>query len=226
MIYKTFISYAGADSNTAQLIHDSLGRINLILPYKAENYPNFAEEFKQRIQREIIDSVFMIALLTENGKNSQFVNQEIGFAKAVKACNLQYKFNPKNKDLPIIIPISQKNVDLKGLITKDSDDILFLDNYPSLELVIADIILVLRAMIPKGLEDNSLTVNATCPYCFDEVKELGYLPESETLKALIKRNEKLTAACPKCKKVISLDARTLLPLNDKPEENKHTHVLI
>jgi hypothetical protein len=72
LIYKTFIAYSGEDNQTAQYIHDSLGKITQLQPYKAENYLDFGSEFKQRIQNEIIDSIFMIAVLTENGKNSQF----------------------------------------------------------------------------------------------------------------------------------------------------------
>ena len=88
-IYKTFIAYANEDNKIAQLIHDSLSTIAELQPYKAENYPSYGEEFKQRIQAEIINSFFMIVLLTKKGRASQFVNQELGFAVATKIFNKQ-----------------------------------------------------------------------------------------------------------------------------------------
>jgi hypothetical protein len=229
LIYKTFIAYAGEDGQTAQYIHDSLGNITQIQPYKAENYPDYGGEFKQRIQREIIDSIFMVALLTEKGKNSQFVNQEIGFATAVKA--LRYKFDPRNKELPIIIPVSKKNLELKGFITKDSNDILFIDDYDSIELVIANIILSIRTKIPKGLEGKTLTTRITCRECSDKdglpFEYEGYIPDIHTIRNLILKNEPLKSECPNCNSINLLDARTLFPINlVSPKENSTDYKII
>lgn len=65
-----FIGYASEDDSFAQYIHDSLGRIVQIQPYKAEIYVEYGENFKQRIQNDLHESHSMIVLLTDNGKSS------------------------------------------------------------------------------------------------------------------------------------------------------------
>lgn len=218
MNYNIFISYAGEDNNLAQLLYDSLGRIVQFRPYKAENYLSFEEGFKQRIQNEIINSFFMIALLTEKGKSSQFVNQELGFALAVKFYNtavVKAKLDP-NRNIPVIIPVSQKNVDLKGFITKDSNDILFLENYNSFELVIADIILSLRTIIPKGLGGKTLSIKVSCCGCDKNglpFEYEGYLPQHDVIRKNIHENIPLRSKCPNCGFINLIDARTLITIN-------------
>jgi hypothetical protein len=217
--YNIFISYASADNNLAQLLCDSLGRIVQFKPYKAENYLSFDVGFKQRIQGAIINSFFVIALLTESGKSSQFVNQELGYALAVKFYNkiIKAKLNP-NRDIPIIIPISRKNVDLRGFITKDSEDIIFLENYKSNELLVADIIFFLRKSIYKGFKGKTLDLNVYCSNCHDK-KGLptGFkvnLPEVEITNDLIRKNKALKCKCPMCGEIVSVNSRTYLPLEE------------
>ncbi len=218
--YNIFISYSSADNTLAQHLCDSLGRIVQFRPYKAENYLSFEVGFKQRIQDAIINSFFVIALLTESGKSSQFVNQELGFALAVKFYNkavVKAKFNP-NRDIPIIIPISRKNVDLRGFITKDSDDILFLENFNSIELLVAYVIFSLRKSIYKGFEGKTLDLTVYCTNCHDK-KGLptGFtinLPQVEIINDLIQKDKALKCKCPKCGKIIQIDARTFLPLEE------------
>ncbi len=225
LTYKTFIAYAKEDNELAQLILDSLATIAELQPYKAENYPVYGEEFKQRIQSEIINSFFMIVLLTEKGKESQFVNQELGFAIAVKIFNRQVvkpKLDP-NKDIPIIIPVSQDGVMLKGFITKDSNDILFMDNY-SIELVVANIILAIRNRIKKGLDGKTLTLKISCECCSNQKNGLPtqyemHLPEVDVFRKLISKNKPLETICPICKNVNLLNSCTNLPFKKPKEEN-------
>jgi hypothetical protein len=218
LTYNIFISYAGGDNDLAQLLYDSLEKIKQFRPYKAENYLSFEEGFKQRIQNEIINSHFVILLMTENGKSSQFVNQELGYALAVKFYNkavVKAKLDP-NRDIPIIIPVSQRGVELKGFITKDSDDILFLENYSSLRHCIADIIGSLRNTIPNGLADKTLTIKVTCSGCDKNglpFEYEGYLPRHEVIRKHIQDNVPLKSKCPKCEFVNIIDARTLITSN-------------
>jgi hypothetical protein len=149
-------------------------------------------------------------------KTHNFVNQEIGFATAIK--KVRKKWDPRNPDLPIIIPLSQKTVELKGFITKDSNDILFMDNYNSFELVMAEIILSIRSHIPKGLEGKTLTTTVCCPGCFDKngqpFEYEMYIPQVEIMRKLIQKNEPLNPQCPNCNNSeVLLDSRTLFPIN-------------
>jgi hypothetical protein len=212
MSYKVFIAYAGEDDTSAQYIHDSLTRIVQLQPYKAEFYLEYGEDFKQRIQNELHESHFMIVLLTDNGRSSQWVNQEIGFAFALKR-----RLMPRYAGLPHIIPVSQKNVELKGLITKDSIDILFMENFPSFEYVMANIILAIRRHIPRGLEEGFLKTRITCSNCLDpsglSFEYEALIPSSETIRRTIESREKpfLGYQCPKCQTENVVDSRTFFP---------------
>ena len=209
MNFKVFIGYSSEDNDKAQYIYNCLARIVEITPYKAELYKVYGEDFKQRIQNELFSSQFMVVLLTENGKNSQWVNQEIGFAYGLR-------FQRHKERTPIIIPVSYKQVQLKGLITKDTTDFLNIDDWNSFEWIVANIILTIRRNIQKGLEEGVLHYHIDCPNCFNE-KGLPYtyiskLPDNETMvKASNLGNPIFRTKCPQCKKDVLVDIRTLLP---------------
>lgn len=217
MNHRIFIGYSSEDNDKAQYIHDCLDRIVQFKPYKAEMYKEYGEDFKKRLQRELYESHFMFVLLTENGKNSQWVNQEIGFAYALRF--------QRHKDLPRIIPISHKQVELKGFITKDTIDFLFLDNFSSFEYVVANIILTIRRYIPRGLEEGVLKLRVTCFNCVDK-KGFPYeykkalVPSVETLRKIFATHSQpiLEYTCPHCKATNYVDARTFLSY--KAEKNE------
>jgi len=208
MDYKIFIGYSSEDNDKAQYIHDCLARIVEFIPYKAELYQEYGEDFKRRLQRELHESHFMIVLLTESGKNSQWVNQEIGFAYALR-------FQRHRKPTPHIIPISHREVQLKGFITKDTTDFLILDKFPSFEHVVASIILAIRRYIPRGLEEGVLKLRVTCFNC-DDKKGFPYewiapLPLHEDIwKAIQSKKHWLQYNCPQCNKINFVDIRTFL----------------
>ena len=215
MDYKIFIGYSSEDNEIAQHIYSCLGKVAQFKPYKAELYQTYGEDFKQRIQNELYASHFMVVLLTENGKNSQWVNQEIGFAYSLKK-----RPEPQYKGMPSIIPLSHRQVNLKGFITKDTIDLLILDNFPSFELVIANIILAIRCHIVRGLEEGTLELRITCSNCFDKrgfPYEFGVnMPDNETLRKSIALHPqpRLQTICPKCKHPNFIDARSLLPVQE------------
>jgi hypothetical protein len=153
----------------------------------------------------------MVVLLTENGKNSQWVNQEIGFAYALKK-----RPERLQKELPFIIPISQRHVTLKGFITKDTNDLLILDDFSSFEYVVANIVLAIRSYIRRGLEAGFLKLQITCSKCVDK-KGFPYefhanIPDNETLQKAIATYSPpvLRFICPQCKIENFVDARTFL----------------
>jgi hypothetical protein len=207
MSYKIFIAYAREDDQLATLIHNCLAKINEFIPYKAEIYQEFGDNFKQRLERELSQSFAMVVLLTENGMNSQWVNQEIGYAYALK------KRGWAQANLPHIIPISYGSVQLKAFITKDSIDILFLDKYSFVEAAMADIISQIRLRIPRGLEGNSLHCRITCFNCFDEkgfeYEYFGLLPSAQDVtKAIQSGRHIFSYTCPKCHSPNNVDIRT------------------
>lgn len=220
---KTFICYSGEDEDKANYIFRSLSRIIQIQPYKAEIHPNYGEDFKKRIESELSNSIFMIVLLTSNGIRSQWVNQEVGYACCLKTRLIRND----NDGLPYIIPISESGIELKGLITKDSNDILFLDKFPYFEDVIANIIWYLRKKIPNGLEEGVLKYRIACSNCTDEkglpTEYNVLIPSYNNVLKAIKSNRLVWASsCDKCKTKNLVDIRTFLPnLHDEPKPKLH-----
>jgi len=211
MAYKIFISYSAEDSKMAEYIYNCLSRIVEFIPYKAEIYQEFGKDFRERLQRELSDSFSMVILLTENGKNSQWVNQEIGYALA-----LQERTEWGRSNEPHIIPISKEKVQLNGFITKHSTDILILEKYTSWEYVIADLITQIRLQIPRGLQGTALHFRITCFGCVDrkgfDYEYREYLPSHQDIHtAILSGKYFLEYKCPKCGTPNSVDVRTFLP---------------
>jgi hypothetical protein len=208
MEYKVFIGYSKEDEKYAESLRQSLGKIIELIPYKAEVYKQFGEDFKNRLRNEIASSQFMVVLLTENGKNAQWVNQEIGFAQGI---NFLHK-----EATPHIIPISNRDSQLKGFITKDSMDFLILEDFASFDLIIANVIGSIRHSIPNGLKDGTLHLRITCPACFDKddlpYEWKGELPDYESMIRALKSNKPIMGyRCPKCNKDNLIEITTLLP---------------
>jgi hypothetical protein len=212
MNYKVFISYSGEDNNMAEYVFNCLRAINEITPYKAERYQEYGKDFTQRIQQELSSSHFMVVLLTENGKGSQWVNQEIGFAQCLR-------FQQSSKKSLLIIPISYSNVELRGLITKHITDFLFIDKWGSFKLVVANIISTIRKYNGKGLEAGNFHLKLHCTNCLPE-KGLPYewqekIPDHESMvKAVDMGRVVIEYVCPQCGTKIPIDIRTMLPYED------------
>ncbi len=209
MSYKVFIGYSSEDNDIAEYICQCLARVVELQPYKAELNPAYGEDFKERIQNELSSSHFMVVLLTENGKNSQWVNQEIGYAQSLR-------FQRKKEVTPLIIPVSYKQVKLKGFITKDTADLLFIDNFPSRDYVIADILFTIRRHVQKGLDEGVFHIKVACSNCVDK-RGLPHeweetLPDHKSMeKASNLGKSILPYRCPRCGRESRINIRTMLP---------------
>ena len=197
--YSIFIAHTSEDITLANSICTALNRIWEFNPYLATNFPSYGENFKERIQNVIERSNFMIVLLTESGIKNQWVNQEVGYACAIKK---------KNKRLKII-PISISGINLKGFITRDSEDILFLDKY-SLKFLIANIVNGIRNNIPNGYREGSLNIKLICKVCKDKsglpFQWKGSVPSSDAIIRTIESDNPLwTYNCPKCGEKVVVD---------------------
>lgn len=210
MNYRIFIAYSGEDEQIASYVYNCLSKIVQFQPYKSENFPDFGTNFKERIKKEIRDSNYMVVLLTEKSINSQWVNQEVGYAIAI-----QERYGGK----PYIIPISNSDLAnrLKGFITKDSVDILFMDKDPNLDYTIANIILFIRRQIPRGLEEGILNYDVKCQHCLD-TRDLPFeypvpIPEENVVRRAIEENLIIwKSQCPQCKNVNYTNILTFQPL--------------
>lgn len=213
---NVFIGHSNKDKQYANNFFLCLKKIVPFVPYMAEYYTNPGEDYKDRIMMQLEQSAFIIFLLTQNGIDSQWVNQEIGYAYALKK---------KKKGFPIIIPISSKKLELKGLITQDSDDLLFSDDVTDYKWEIYNVILKIRARVIKGFEKGTFRIRVTCPSCHDKKDNLPFefeadFPSQKTLDRSILANQiSYTVSCPQCHTKIPLDIRTWFPIK-QPESPK------
>ena len=213
---NVFIGHSNKDKQSAHNFFICLQKIVPFIPYMAEYYTNPGEDYKDRIMVQLEQSTFIIFLLTENGINSQWVNQEIGYA---------YALRKKNKVTPIILPISSNKLELKGLITKDSDDILFSEDFLDYKWEIYNVIAKIRSRIDKGFDKGTFRIRVTCLSCNDEKENLPFefqaeFPSQKTLDRSILANQiTYTVSCPQCHTKIPLDIRTWFPIK-QPESPK------
>ena len=203
--YTIFIAHSNEDTQLAAFIRNCLSRINEFKPYMATDFKNLGENFKERIQKAIQDSDFFVVFLTKSGTESQWVNQELGYACAVKKSKRNFR----------IIPITQSTLNLKGFITKDSDDLLFLDKEEN--LLFQHILLTIRNTIPSGLNEGVLNIIYECDTCLDNrglpLRMLGQIPSHEIMLRLFDNNDPTTAYPCDCGRYIVLDLFTFDRIN-------------
>lgn len=170
--YRIFIAHVSEDEQLARYICDNLKNIEEFHPYLAQDYPSPGDNFKERIQNSIEDSNFFIVIMSKIALYNQWVNQELGYACAIK--NIKRDF-------------SSSDLRLKGFITRDSEDIIFSDKY-SQEFLIASIIVAIRNSINK-LSGDKLRFIVRCKYCLDvndlPSKYISFLPAHEVINEAI-----------------------------------------
>jgi len=191
--YQIFIAHTSKNEEYARYICSNLSNIVEFEPYLAQDYPSYGDNFKDRIQNAIENCNVFIVCFSESALINQWVNQELGYACAVR------KRNPRRHH---IIPISRSDLDLRGMITRHSEDILFEDKYSPEELI-ANIILSIRNHIPGGHSYGSLHFMVKCKQCRDNVNlPTEYpilLPDQHTLLRTIEAEEDTWySACPSC----------------------------
>jgi len=77
---KVFISHSVADLNVVSKMYDLLGAAGITV-YIAELQPQPGVLISEKVEKMIGESDYFIALLTQDGVRSPFVNYEIGIAK-------------------------------------------------------------------------------------------------------------------------------------------------
>lgn len=181
MAFKVFISHAEEDKNLAERIHSILERMGLG-PYIYELYSEYGRDLDDIIRDKISECKHFVVLLTSNGIQSQWVNQEIGMAYAL------------NRN---IIPVVEKGTKSKGFIEFK----LGLPYDPHTpEYSISLLIYRLRILMnPKRLQ-------VECGACGHEF--WGLLPEQDEVNKFIERGQYLSIPCEECEKEIWVNAST------------------
>jgi hypothetical protein len=100
MAFKVFVSHSTADLGLVQQLQYSL-ETNGIETYLADLHPQPGDILASKISRAIEQSNCLIAVLTQDGARSQWVHQEIGWAKRAGK---------------LVIPIVEEGVPSTGFI--------------------------------------------------------------------------------------------------------------
>jgi hypothetical protein len=105
---KVFISFCEADRNKMKVLRRAILNSELLAPIIIEEKREGAKILGDLVVKGIEESEYFIVILSEKSFHTQFVNQEIGVAKA-------------KEDHVEIIPIVQDSIinELKGFITKN-----------------------------------------------------------------------------------------------------------
>jgi hypothetical protein len=101
MAFSVFISHSVSDLNVVYQFKYWL-EVNGIGVYVADSQPQLGVPLPAKISNGIKQSDCVIAILTQSGDRSAWVNQEIGYAKATSK---------------LVIPVVEEGVDLKGFMT-------------------------------------------------------------------------------------------------------------
>ena len=199
-----FIAHTSEDATPAGQLKNSLSKIIEFKPYIAVDYAIYGRNFKERIKQAIEDSNYFVVMLTKDGVRSQWVNQELGYACAIMK---------KKRDFHII-PISSSDINLKGFITKDSDDLLLLDKYSNdYAFIVAEIVNFIRNTIPNGEREGILTFKYTCPDCLDNkgfpLENFGKIPSFDDISRFYESGNYLGIyPCRGCGRDISINLLT------------------
>lgn len=105
---KVFISFCEADRNRMKNLKKAILKFELIEPVIVEDKREGAKDLSELVIKSIEESDYFITIISENSINSQWVNQELGFAKAREK---------KIEIIPLIQDTAFNN--LKGFIHKN-----------------------------------------------------------------------------------------------------------
>lgn len=195
---KVFVSYSSIDLELAQSISDYLSRIG-IEPYLAERLSTPDVHVYDKIAKNILDSNCFVAILTQNGITSQWVNQEIGFAYALQRQKVHH--------IPIyrLVEQSLEAKAIKGFLAGREHIQMDLNN-------LGQSVYELRENLRAYINRNVLVlkkIKVVCKSC-----NLPYeddLPSLEVLRDVLERDQVILSICPNanCRTRNELDPRTL-----------------
>jgi hypothetical protein len=189
--FNVFLSYNESDLALVERIMGILERMG-ISAYSFKHYPEYGEYIPEIVKKNIIDSEYFVVLLTQAGIESQWVNQEIGMAFALKM---------------LIIPIIQTSVESKGFVELRQRIDIELNNP---ETAISNLIYRFRSLY------NVTSIRFQCKNENCHKQFVLSVPSQLEINEAIKNNKDFIAVCPLCKSEVRHS-----PLTFEQSDNIH-----
>lgn len=178
-----FLSYSEEDASLVHRIFYILERLHLD-PYAFKLFPQAGEFIHEIVISRIINSEYVVPFITRDGVQSQWVNQEIGAAHALKK---------------YIIPVVEVGIESKGFVDlKLRHAVEYSPSDP--DQTIFSLIWRLCTLLKPAHLDTE------CPKCGNAF--VAQMPSFEVWKAVINRKHVLVTDCP-CGNKVFLDPLTL-----------------
>jgi hypothetical protein len=188
MMRFVFLSHAEEDSNFADRVFGILEKMGISC-FIYERFPEYGNYIPEIIKRNINGCRTFVVLLTQNGVQSQVVNQEIGMAFAL------------NKG---IIPIVERGVETKGFVEL-RQHINYAGNKQ--EGAISDLLYRLRVLYPNH---NKLKLYCMNKECENKLRPFRVvLPTQQEISDAITRNLQFRYECPSCGHMNYISPETL-----------------
>lgn len=142
MKQKIFISYfSKTDNKKMKMLSDEIEKLNLFIPIIIANRRKALMPLYEKVTSGIKECDIFIPILTRNSINSQWVNQEIGYAQAIERkiipiveeeiIDLLKGFIHKQGDLPYKYPGFENNTRKESLRFKKCIKLLLADIHPT-----------------------------------------------------------------------------------------------
>lgn len=182
MAFRIFLSYGSGDEDYVGQLFDSIGVVSNLQPYVAEWIETAGVPLRDKVAQGIDGSSCLIAFYTYNGMNSEWMNQEVGYAYGKKVT---------------VIPIKDESVELQGFL----QGIQYIKLGYDLDETIANVLNRLRSLY------SPVKFWITCPK--DSEKFLTDLPSQQYIFDTIAKSESFIYNHQKCGTEIIVNAKTL-----------------
>ena len=176
-----FLSYCEGDAELVHRIFSILSRMHLN-PYVFMLYREPGEFIPEVVVRQISTSNYFVPFLTRNGVQSQWVNQEIGVAHALRK---------------YIIPVVEIGVESKGFV--EFREHIKHDPFNP-EKTIFELIWRLRILL------NPTSIDVKCPQCGHDF--VSQLPLLDLAREVIEKGQIFVIDCPSCGLGIQINPMT------------------
>jgi len=204
---KVFLSYHSSDKKFVDLLEESLYRFGME-PIVVENNIQAGSNITHKVIDALEQFDIFMPILTRNSVNSEWVNQEIGFAVArTNSYPSQNSVVFPGQQSGYVIPIIQDGLGsrIKGFLV-NIEGIKYDPRNPD-NTIINIIIQLSNLPNAQVFYGGNNQYDQRCPNCKDLVQITR--PSIEEIIETIQREENLLMVCPHCNELLIINPKTL-----------------